>query len=114
MAFSSSIAELLTIDGHRVDIAANGAVALRKVQEHSYDLILTGMRMPEVDGPGLYRELERRHPVLSRRVIFMTGDALTSETQKFLAGTTIPSVSKPFSLQEIRDAIQQMLQAGTA
>jgi PAS domain S-box-containing protein len=107
------LAELLTIDGHRVDIAANGAVALRKVQEHSYDLILTDMRMPEVDGPGLYRELERQHPALSRRVIFITGDALTLETQNFLAGTTIPSVSKPFGLQEIRDAIQQMLQART-
>jgi CheY-like chemotaxis protein len=94
-----------------VDTAANGAVALRKLQGQSYDLILTDMRMPEVDGPGLYRELERQHPALTRRVIFMTGDALTPETQGFLAATVVPSVSKPFSLQEIRRVIQQTLQA---
>jgi CheY-like chemotaxis protein len=107
------LAEVLKNDGHRVDTVANGAVALRRLQEQSYDLILTDMRMPEVDGPQLLRELERQHPALARRVIFMTGDALTPETQGFLAGTAVPSVSKPLDLQEIRRVIQQMLQART-
>jgi PAS domain S-box-containing protein len=107
------LAELLMIDGHRVDTAANGAVALRKLQECAYDLILSDLRMPEMDGPGLYQALERHLPALSQRMIFMTGDALTPETQGFLAGTVVPSVSKPFSLEEIRRLIQQMLQART-
>jgi CheY-like chemotaxis protein len=105
------LAELLMIDGHQVDTAPNGAVALRKLQGRAYDLILSDLRMPEMDGPGLYQTLERHHPALARRMIFMTGDALTPETQGFLAGTVVPSVSKPFSLQEIRHLIQQLLQA---
>jgi PAS domain S-box-containing protein len=104
------LAELLMIDGHQVDTAANGAVALRKLRERTYDLILSDLRMPEMDGPGLYQALERHHPVLSQRMIFMTGDALAPETQGFLARTVVPSVSKPFSVQEIRRVIQQMLQ----
>jgi PAS domain S-box-containing protein len=111
---ASVLAELLMIDGHQVDTAANGAVALRKLRERAYDLILSDLRMPEMDGPGLYQAIERHHPALSRRMIFMTGDALSPETQGFLAGTAVPSVSKPFSVQEIRRVIQQMLQARTA
>ena len=50
--------------------AVNGAVALDKLQERDYDLILSDLRMPELDGPGLYKELERRHPDLLHRIIF--------------------------------------------
>ena len=55
-------------DGHRVETAANGTIALATLGEGAYDLIFSDLRMPEVDGPGLWRELERRHPGLRRAV----------------------------------------------
>jgi PAS domain S-box-containing protein len=106
------IAEVLSIDGYQVDTAGNGVAALRKVAERTYDLIFSDLRMPELDGPGLYHELERHHPALCRRVVFLTGDTLTPETQAFLAGVPVPTVSKPFTLAEIRRITQHMLQAG--
>ena len=43
----------------------------------SYDLILSDIKMPELDGPGFYRELERGYPHLLRRLGFLTGDTLS-------------------------------------
>jgi PAS domain S-box-containing protein len=107
------LAEFLASDGHQVDTAGNGVEALRKLEECSYDAILTDLRMPELDGPGFYQELERRHPALCRRVIFLTGDALTPKTQAFLGQTAVQVVGKPFDFRDIRRVIQQVLQAET-
>src|SRR5688572_9522062 len=73
------LAELLAIDGHRADIAANGLIALEKLREQQYDLVVSDVRMPELDGPGLYRELERTRPEIARRFILCTGGALTED-----------------------------------
>ena len=73
--------------------------------EQAYDLILSDIKMPELDGPGLYRELECRHPELCRRVIFLTGEALSPETSAFLSRTGAPTLSKPFSVDEIRRVV---------
>ncbi|MBI3029234.1 MAG: PAS domain S-box protein [Candidatus Rokubacteria bacterium] len=106
------LAELLAADGHQVETAANGLQALDKLRERRYDLILSDLRMPGLDGPGLYRELERRDPRLLRRVIFLTGDTLRQESQEFLERAGVPSLTKPFDAAEVRRLVQQALAAG--
>ncbi len=106
------LAEMLSVDGHRVETAANGVVALEKLQQRTFDLILSDVRMPELDGPGLYREVERRHPGLARRFVFLTGDTLSAEIREFLEPRGIPSVTKPFALPEVRLAVERALRAG--
>jgi CheY-like chemotaxis protein len=66
--------------------------------------------MPELDGPGLYRELEQRNPDLLRRMIFLTGDTLSSETRLFLENVDMPYLSKPFRAADVRRVVQQRLQ----
>lgn len=88
--------------GHTVETAANGAQALEKIRGGSYDVVLCDMRMPELDGPGLYREVERRRPHLLKRWIFLTGDSLGLETAEFLDRVRTPTLMKPFDLGEIR------------
>ena len=104
---------MLSDDGHRVETAANGAAALDKLRERAYDLILSDLRMPELDGPGLYRALEGDRRQLQRRMIFLTGDTLGPETREFLERSGAPSVSKPFALQEVRRAVQHVLERAT-
>ncbi len=106
------IAEMLVSDGHRVEKAANGVVALEMLETRTYDAILSDVRMPELDGPALYREVARRHPDLARRFVFLTGDTLNGETSAFLEKSRAPSVAKPFSLEEIRRVIERL--AGSA
>jgi signal transduction histidine kinase/CheY-like chemotaxis protein len=102
--------EILSVDGHQVEIAAHGVIALEKLREQTYDLIMSDLRMPRLDGPGLYRELEQHYPELCRGLIGITGDMLSLELQAFLERTAVPTVSKPFSWEEVRRVVQQVLQ----
>src|SRR6185503_392775 len=105
------LAEMLAVDGHRIDVAPNGALALDRLRQGSYDLVLSDIRMPELDGLGLYQEVRRLHPEMARRFVFLTGDRLSSETGKFLATAGAPSLAKPFHLDEVLSVVRRMLQA---
>jgi signal transduction histidine kinase/DNA-binding response OmpR family regulator len=109
-SIASGLKRLLSRDGYSVETVANGHMALTKLQERSYDLLLSDMRMPEIDGPHLYRMLEQHHPHLLQRVIFLTGDTLNPETKRFLDQSAAPCLTKPCTVAEIRRAIEQVLQ----
>jgi two-component system NtrC family sensor kinase len=109
-SIASGLKRLLSRDGYIVETVANGHMALTKLRERSYDLLLSDMRMPEIDGPSLYRMLEQQYPHLLRRVIFLTGDTLNPETKMFLDRSAAPCLTKPCTVAEIRRAIQQVLQ----
>ena len=106
-AITRMLKNLLSADGHHVETAANGALALEKLRARPYDLILSDIKMPELDGPGLYREVERRHPEARHRIIFLTGDALGPQTKAFLEETGVPYLNKPVTVEEIRRMVQQ-------
>jgi signal transduction histidine kinase/ActR/RegA family two-component response regulator len=106
---ATGLARLLRRDGHTVDMAANGRLALAKLDERAYDLILCDVRMPELDGPTLYRLLERQQPHLCRRLLFLTGDTLEPATHEFLEQSGAPCLTKPFTIAEARRAIQRAL-----
>ena len=51
------LAEILIADGHVVEQAADGREALERLREAEYDLVISDLIMPRLDGPGLYEEL---------------------------------------------------------
>jgi PAS domain S-box-containing protein len=108
------LADMLSEDGHRVDIAASGAAAVERLGKAHYDLVLADVRMPEMDGPALYHEIARRYPHLLPRFVFLTGDALSSEIGQFLEDTGAASVSKPFVVDEVRQVVRKALAAAAA
>jgi CheY-like chemotaxis protein len=107
---AETLGDLLQVDGHHVELVANGALALEKLHSQTYDLILSDVRMPDTDGPRLYTQLERQHPELLRRVAFLTGDTLSAETREFLERTRVPTMAKPFTLEQVRQVLQQVTQ----
>jgi PAS domain S-box-containing protein len=111
---SGVLAEVLQLDGHVVETVANGEAALAKLQGQPYDVIVSDIRMPELDGPGLYWEMERLDPSLLQRVVFLTGDTLSAGTREFLEQTGVPCLSKPFALSDVRGIVQRILQAQEA
>jgi len=107
---ASVLADLLAADGHLVDTAASGQAALARLEDGSYDVILSDLRMPGLDGPGLYREVRRRDPGRARRFVFLTGDGLSPETRAFLDQVDARlTLSKPFDLAEVRHVLSQAL-----
>ncbi len=103
------LADMLSADGHQVETASNGTSALDKLRQRTYDLILCDIKMPGLDGPGLYREVERRHPGLHQRFIFLTGDTLSPDTRAFLGRIGPSCLSKPFAPAEVQRLTQQVL-----
>ncbi len=82
-----------------------------RLRERAYDVIIRDIRMPEVDGAGLYREVALRHPQLTRRLVFITGDSLGPESTEFLRRTGVITLGKPFDLDGLRHVIRQALSA---
>jgi signal transduction histidine kinase len=107
-ALGAMIAEMLTTQGHRVDVVTDGQQALEKLAACRYDVVLSDLRMPGLDGPGLYAEVQKRHPGQERRFVFITGDTFTGGTAEFLERSGVPSLAKPFTLEEIARAVAQI------
>ena len=111
---ASAMAAALAAEGHAVDIAADGLAALARVAARTYDVILTDVRMPRLDGPGFYHELRRLRPELLPRVVFVTGDTLSPTTRNFLASVDAPSVRKPFEPRQLRAVVRRVLSSEEA
>ena len=112
-AVAEVVAELIRAEGHEVEIAEGGRAALDKLDRAAYDLVLADVRMPGLDGPGLYREAARRHPGIAKRFVFLTGDALASETRQFLDESGAPSLAKPFDAAQLHRALVEACTAST-
>ena len=107
------LSEALTACGHEVDTAINGRLALKKILNGSYDLVITDLKMPGMDGRNLFDEVSRARPALAERFIFSTGDVIARETREFLESTGKPWVEKPFDMDRVVTLLGQML-AGEA
>ena len=103
------LVEALERDGYQTETAENGADALRRLERRGYDLVMSDTKMPVMDGMELYRKLERHFPELQRRIIFVAGDGLDAEKQRFLESAGVPVLTKPFDLSEVRRVVRRRL-----
>ncbi|KQW28123.1 MFS transporter [Rhizobium sp. Root274] len=103
----SFVARALRLDGHETHEAADGAEGLEKLSEGPYDLLLSDIRMPVMDGIELAHRASSDFPDL--KILLMTGYAEQRERADDLASKIIDVVSKPFALPEIRSAVARAL-----
>ncbi len=102
------LSDILAVDGHAVDTAPSGNAALARLGAAEYDLILSDLRMPDLDGPGLYRKLSETMPGYCGRIAFVTGDTLSATVRGFLEQTGLPCLEKPFTPDEVRRLVVQL------
>jgi len=105
MAFS----DILSVQGHRVDIAGTSRAALHMVETGAYEIVVTDMRMPDLDGPALYRELTARDPLIKSSFLFITGDVFSTDTDRFLKETGAVFLGKPCTFDDVENAVQQVV-----
>jgi signal transduction histidine kinase/ActR/RegA family two-component response regulator len=108
------LSDLLKSVGHEVDRARDGRVALRMALARPYDVILSDLKMPGLDGQGLYEEVCRQRPAMSGRFIFSTGDVVNPEAQEFLRASGCSYLSKPFKLEAVLALVDQAARARAA
>jgi PAS domain S-box-containing protein len=108
------IVDVLKEEGHRVEALLDSKEALRRMSTHSYDLLICDLRMPGLDGPAFYHSLERTNSPMRDRVLFVTGDTLGQRTLEFLLPRKLPYLAKPFLVEELQLAVNELLRSNNA
>ena len=103
------ISDALKIEGHDVLTASDGKEGLDLISQHRFDLVFCDLRMPEMDGQALYEEIQRNHPQILKRIVFVTAQANSADYGPFLRTTGIPVIEKPFTLSQLRQAVTKIV-----
>lgn len=101
---------LLEEEGYLIETATNGTDAMEQIQTGQYDLIISDLCMPGLDGEALYERVRQLSPRLARRIIFITGDTVSATSRAFLESTGNRWFGKPFNLDEIQQTVRHSLQ----
>ncbi|MCJ9670234.1 MULTISPECIES: response regulator [unclassified Neorhizobium] len=106
------VARALRLDGHETHEAGDGAEGLEKLSEGTFDLLLSDIRMPVMDGIELVHQASAKFPDL--KILLMTGYAEQRERADDLVAKVIDVVQKPFALPDIRRAVASALAAANS
>ena len=104
------VARAIAMDGHEIVTAADGAEALEILGEGAFDLLLTDIQMPVMDGIALALAAARDFPRTT--ILLMTGFADQRERASNLSAIAHDVITKPFSVADIRTAVADALAAG--
>ena len=102
------IAEILTANGHKVAKAHSGLSALRMLGRATFDIILSDLKMPNLDGPSLFHELKESDPEMIGRLAFVTGDTMSPKAREFLQSSGRPYIEKPIRPEDLRDLVSHL------
>jgi CheY-like chemotaxis protein len=99
----------LTAEGFQVDVAVNGEIGLEMWRKNNYDLCISDIRTPQMNGIELYQQLEDENPEAVKTFIFTTGDVLSGSIKEFLDETGRLYLPKPFTPEDLRTIVRKAL-----
>ncbi|HJL46731.1 MAG TPA: response regulator, partial [Polyangiaceae bacterium LLY-WYZ-15_(1-7)] len=103
---------LLEREGCRVDVAPHGELALERVRRRRYDLILTDVQMPRLDGPGLARAVrawEAEEGLERTPIVAVTAHALEAWRRRCAEAGMDEFVAKPVRTERLRAVLERWL-----
>lgn len=108
------VRDALSANGVELDMAHDGETAIDRMRHNTYDAAICDWRMPGMNGQQVYERLKAFDPEAAERVIFVTGDVVNEKAQEFIKKEGNLCLSKPFTLHEIREAVREVIEKGTA
>jgi PAS domain S-box-containing protein len=105
--------ELLRDAGFSVDVAENGAVAVRKVKEHAYDIVFMDMQMPVMDGVSATQEIRKLPQFAGLPIIAMTANAKEDDRRRCLEAGMNDHVAKPVEPDDLWKALVKWVKHAT-
>ncbi|MCB2155713.1 response regulator [bacterium] len=103
---AESLAELLRQEGYQVDCAVGGREGLDRIRKGEYDLIITDLRMPEVDGFTVMDYVGKKSP--DSALIVITGHASTESAIEAIHQRVADYITKPFELDFLIASIEKV------
>lgn len=98
----------------RITMAKSGGEALEYCRSGDYDCIVCDLMMPGLGGVELHDEIGRIACPLAERMVFITGGAFTDRTRRFVERTRQPVLEKPFTSEQLLEAIRVVLDGARA
>ena len=107
-------ARALQREGYQVDVACDGEEGLARIVQAGggYDLVVSDIRMPAMDGIEMSHQAVTRYPGI--RIMLVTGYADQRERAAELDGVVKDVLLKPFTLASLRDVVARNLARATA
>jgi len=99
------LSKLFLSTGYEVDTAEDGEVAMKKVKENRYDLVVTDYMMPKMDGIDLLKRLKMENPRLS--ILMMSGSMVEEAFFTQLGADAF--LAKPLNLSSVRILVEKIL-----
>jgi two-component system, cell cycle response regulator CpdR len=109
-AVSAFVARALQHRGHEVTAVPDGSAALSALADEPFDLLLTDIVMPRLDGIALALKASKDHPGM--KILLMTGFASERQRAHNLEALIHRVIAKPFTLEQICDAVDEELGRG--
>jgi len=109
LAVREFVSRALSHSGHEVVAVEDGLEALRELEAGGFDLLVTDIVMPGLDGIALALKLAKDHPELS--ILMMSGYAAERQRAHNLDALVHRVVAKPFTLKQICSAVDEVLAA---
>ncbi len=106
-AIRSIILEILEDSLYPTDYAVDGIDALEKLKAAKYDLVLTDVKMPRLNGLGLLKEIKSKYPDIP--VIILTGQGTMETAIKALKLGASDFITKPFEIASLTNTIENNL-----
>ena len=108
----NSCKKILTREGYSVDFALSGKEALNKVRGNRFDAVIADWKMPEIDGIEIAKRIKKVNP--NTAVIMITGYPSVESSIKAMRSGVSDYVPKPFTPEELSDAMMRALAKGQA
>jgi two-component system response regulator AtoC len=102
------VAEAMRTEGHEVSTAQGGQAALRLAETRVFDVVISDIRMPDLNGLDLMRDLRQIHPDIS--VILMTAFGTVEAALEAIKAGAYDYVSKPLHIEELLLTVRRALE----
>ena len=96
--------------GLEVASSTQGDEAIQQLQQGTFDLIVSDIRMPGLSGVELFDWLKVERPDMVRRILYTTGDSFDAKTREFLGTNQLPYLGKPFDLKQLKQSLELLLE----
>ena len=105
---ATTIEAILKMDGHDVTAVTSGAEAVRLLNERQYDVVLTDLRLGDMDGVDILREVQRTSP--DTAAIMLTGYASLESAVAALRSGAYDYLMKPSDVEELRATVNRAIE----
>jgi two-component system response regulator HydG len=104
--FAESLADVLELDGHHVELAFDGEMAIEKFREQSFDITFMDVKLPGMNGVESFFEIRKINP--RARVIMMTGYSVEQLLNQAVEQGVVDILYKPLEMSKVFELLERI------